>query len=129
MEREEPVYRMFTDILSRFIIRDTIRTSPDHELHTPSSVKYATQNCLDETKAEIEAETVETTKPKVTFKDEQQKPSNVKSEKFDLCIFVFCQVMMMRDWCIFPYLVSTEVRGLTDEYTFVVSLRYKTVFV
>ena len=127
MESEEPVYRMFTDILSRFIIRDTIRTSPDH---TPSSVKYATQNCLDETKAEIEAETVETTKPKVTFKDEHQKPSNVKSEKFDLCIFVFCQVMMMRVWCIFPYLVSsTEARGLTDEYTFVVSLRYKNVFV
>ena len=71
MESEEPVYRMFTDILSRFIIRDTIRTSPDH---TPSSVKYATQKSEDEAKAEIEA------KPRVTFKDEQQKPSNVKGD-------------------------------------------------
>ena len=68
MEREEPVYRMFTDILSRFIIRDTIRTSPDHELHTHSAVKYATKKLAEEAKAEIEAEIGAPTKPKVTFK-------------------------------------------------------------
>ena len=112
MEREEPVYRMFTDILSRFIIRDTIRSSPDH---TPSSVKYATQNCLDEAKAEIEAETVETTKPKVTFKDEQQNTSNVKKRGFLTCVFVcICQVMMMRFlvWCIFLIWSLRKPEGL-----------------
>ena len=82
MEREEPVYRMFTDILSRFIIRDTIRTSPDHELHTHSAVKYATKKLAEEAKAEIEAEIGAPPKPKVTFKDEQQNTSNVKKEDF-----------------------------------------------
>ena len=63
MESEEPVYRMFTDILSRFIIRDAVRT-PEHtqtETLTPSSVKY-------EQKSEEN-----NGKPKVTFKEEQPK--------------------------------------------------------
>ena len=58
-----PVYRMFTDILSRFIIRDTIRTSP---LHTPTSVKYEAEN------EAVEADT----KPKVTFKEEEKSSVN-----------------------------------------------------
>ena len=57
------MYRMFTDILSRFIIRDTIRTSP---LHTPTSVKYEAEN------EAVEADT----KPKVTFKEEEKSSVN-----------------------------------------------------
>ena len=115
MEREEPVYRMFTDILSRFIIRDTIRTSPDHELHTHSAVKYATKKLAEEAKAEIEAEIGAPTKPKVTFKDEQQNTSNVKKRGFLTCVFVcICQVMMMRFlvWCIFLIWSLRKPEGL-----------------
>ena len=95
---ESGVYRMFTDVLSRFIIRDSIRLSP----LTPSSVKYTTQKTEDENEAKIDhsttpldhpttpldhpttpldhsitEDTVEPTKPKVTFK-EDQNTSNVK---------------------------------------------------
>ena len=102
---ESGVYRMFTDVLSRFIIRDSIRLSP----LTPFSVKYATQKTGDEHEAKADhsttpldhpttpldnptspldhpttpldhsnsEDTVEPTKPKVTFK-EDQNTSNVK---------------------------------------------------
>ena len=47
---ESGVYRMFTDVLSRFIIRDSIRLSP----LTPSSVKYTTQKTEDENEAKAD---------------------------------------------------------------------------
>ena len=50
---ESGVYRMFTDVLSRFIIRDSIRLSP----LTPSSVKYTTQKTEDENEAKIDHST------------------------------------------------------------------------
>ena len=70
LESEEPVYRMFTDILSRFIIRDAVRTpeNTQTETLTPSSVKY-------ERKSEEN-----NGKPKVTFKEE---PKNVT---IDFCM-------------------------------------------
>ena len=40
MEREEPHYRMFTDIFSRLIIRDAVRTGEDKNNET-EVMKYA----------------------------------------------------------------------------------------
>ena len=43
MEREEPHYQMFTDIFSRLIIRDAVRTGEDKNNET-EVMKYAVTN-------------------------------------------------------------------------------------
>ena len=77
LEREEPIYRMFTDILSRFIIRSATIQSPPQGSQTK---KYA----------HIEEDVADSTAPssshckRVQFKED----SNVKSfAVHDMCPF------------------------------------------
>ena len=48
METKEPVYRLFTDILSRFIIRNTVLTEQPHSLQNLNN----SSNIADSTVAE-----------------------------------------------------------------------------
>jgi hypothetical protein len=48
METKEPVYRLFTDILSRFIIRNTVLTEQPHSLQNLNN----SSNIADSTAAE-----------------------------------------------------------------------------
>ena len=47
METEEPVYRLFTDILSRFIIRNTVLTEHPHSLQNLNNSSNITDSTAE----------------------------------------------------------------------------------
>ena len=80
MEQEEPAYRMFTDIFSRLIIRDTVEknTKSQENENSPISTPSPTSNNDPGVMKYAVAEEKVTINKKVQFKeDEKEKVKDV----------------------------------------------------
>ena len=79
MEQEEPAYRMFTDIFSRLIIRDTVEKNTKSQENENSPISTPTSNNDPGVmKYAVAEEKVTINKKKVQFtEDEKEKVKDV----------------------------------------------------
>ena len=79
MEQEEPAYRMFTDIFSRLIIRDTVEKTTKSQENENSPISTPTSNNDPGVmKYAVAEEKVTINKKKVQFtEDEKEKVKDV----------------------------------------------------